>query len=122
MVAHVAVDAATGTVRVRRITVAHDCGLIINPDGVRNQIEGNVLQALSRALKEEVHFDGRGRAGDGDGGGGDRQRDLRGNGGAAASGAVHAGSGARGAGDLTSFDLITSQPPSLPQGRGTMEV
>jgi CO/xanthine dehydrogenase Mo-binding subunit len=61
MVAHVAVDAATGTVRVRRITVAHDCGLIINPDGVRNQIEGNVLQALSRALKEEVHFDVRGQ-------------------------------------------------------------
>jgi len=61
MVAHVAVDAATGTVRVRRITVAHDCGLIINPNGVRNQIEGNVLQALSRALKEEVHFDVRGQ-------------------------------------------------------------
>jgi CO/xanthine dehydrogenase Mo-binding subunit len=60
MVAHVAVDAASGTVRVRRITVAHDCGLIINPDGVRNQIEGNVLQALSRALKEEVHFDAHG--------------------------------------------------------------
>jgi CO/xanthine dehydrogenase Mo-binding subunit len=61
MVAHVAVDVATGAVRVRRITVAHDCGLIINPDGVRNQIEGNVLQALSRTLKEEVRFDARGQ-------------------------------------------------------------
>jgi CO/xanthine dehydrogenase Mo-binding subunit len=57
MVAHVAVDEASGALRVRRITVAHDCGLIVNPDGVRNQVEGNVLQALSRALKEEIHFD-----------------------------------------------------------------
>jgi nicotinate dehydrogenase subunit B len=44
-------------VRVPRVVVAHDCGLIINPDGVRNQIEGNVIQSLSRALKEEVQFD-----------------------------------------------------------------
>ncbi len=43
--------------RVRRVVVAHDCGLIINPDGVKNQIEGNVIQSLSRALKEEVRFD-----------------------------------------------------------------
>jgi CO/xanthine dehydrogenase Mo-binding subunit len=55
-VADVAVDGATGAVRVRRIIVAHDCGQIINPDGVRNQIEGNVIQSLSRALKEEVQF------------------------------------------------------------------
>ncbi|MCG7600215.1 molybdopterin-dependent oxidoreductase [Halomonas sp. McH1-25] len=44
-------------VRVRKVTVAHDCGRIINPDGLRNQIEGNVLQATSRALKEEILFD-----------------------------------------------------------------
>jgi nicotinate dehydrogenase subunit B len=56
-VAHVAVDEATGAVRVRRMVVAHDCGLIVNPDGVRNQVEGNVIQALSRALKEEIRFD-----------------------------------------------------------------
>jgi nicotinate dehydrogenase subunit B len=55
-VAEVVVDGATGAVRVRRIVVAHDCGQIINPDGVRNQIEGNVIQSLSRALKEEVQF------------------------------------------------------------------
>jgi CO/xanthine dehydrogenase Mo-binding subunit len=61
MVAHVAVDEATGAVRVRRIVVAHDCGLIVNPDGVRNQVEGNVIQALSRALKEEVRFDAGGQ-------------------------------------------------------------
>jgi len=55
-VAEVAVDVATGAVRVQRVVVAHDCGQVINPDGVRNQIEGNVIQSLSRALKEEVQF------------------------------------------------------------------
>jgi nicotinate dehydrogenase subunit B len=55
-VAEVAVDTASGAVRVQRIVVAHDCGQIINPDGVRNQIEGNVIQSLSRALKEEYRF------------------------------------------------------------------
>jgi nicotinate dehydrogenase subunit B len=57
MVAEVEVDQASGAIAVRRVVVAHDCGMIINPDGVRNQIEGNVIQALSRALKEEVRFD-----------------------------------------------------------------
>ena len=47
----------TGAVRVRRVCIAHDCGLIVNPDGVRNQIEGNVVQAISRTLKESVRFD-----------------------------------------------------------------
>ena len=47
----------TGLVRVRRVCVAHDCGLIVNPDGLRNQIEGNVVQAISRTLKEAVRFD-----------------------------------------------------------------
>jgi CO/xanthine dehydrogenase Mo-binding subunit len=61
MVAEVEVDQASGDVRVRRVVVSHDCGLIINPDGVRNQIEGNVIQALSRALKEEVRFDQNGQ-------------------------------------------------------------
>jgi CO/xanthine dehydrogenase Mo-binding subunit len=61
MVAHVAVDEVSGALQVRRIVVAHDCGLIVNPDGVRNQVEGNVIQALSRALKEEVHFDAGGQ-------------------------------------------------------------
>jgi nicotinate dehydrogenase subunit B len=56
-VAHVQVDTFSGNVRVKRIVVAHDCGLIINPDGLRNQIEGNTIQSLSRALKEEVLFD-----------------------------------------------------------------
>jgi len=56
-VVDVEVQPATGAVRVRRVCVAHDCGLIINPDGVRNQIEGNVIQAISRTLKEAVRFD-----------------------------------------------------------------
>ncbi|MGZ3662866.1 MAG: molybdopterin cofactor-binding domain-containing protein [Ktedonobacterales bacterium] len=56
-VAEVKVDENTGAVRVRRVVVAHDCGLIVNPDGVRNQIEGNIIQSLSRALLEEVRFD-----------------------------------------------------------------
>ncbi len=56
-IAQVQVDPASGTLTVKRIVVAHDCGLIINPDGLKNQIEGNVIQSLSRALKEEVQFD-----------------------------------------------------------------
>ena len=56
-IADVQVNRKSGVVRVKRVIVAHDCGLIINPDGVKNQIEGNVIQSLSRALKEEVQFD-----------------------------------------------------------------
>jgi CO/xanthine dehydrogenase Mo-binding subunit len=47
---------ATSQVRVRRLTVAVDAGLIINPDGVENQIEGGAIQATSWALKERVRF------------------------------------------------------------------
>jgi nicotinate dehydrogenase subunit B len=57
VVVEVAVDTKTGKVRVPKVYVAHDCGLIVNPDGLRNQIEGNVIQTLSRALKEQVTFD-----------------------------------------------------------------
>jgi CO/xanthine dehydrogenase Mo-binding subunit len=60
VVVEVEVARATGGVRVTRAWVAHDCGLVINPDGLRNQIEGNVIQTISRALKEEVAFDRRG--------------------------------------------------------------
>jgi len=56
-VAEVEVEKATGKVKVKRITIAHDCGLIANPDGVKNQIEGNVVQGVSRALLEEIQFD-----------------------------------------------------------------
>jgi CO/xanthine dehydrogenase Mo-binding subunit len=59
MVAEVAVARASGIITVRRLIVAHDCGPISNPDGVRNQIEGGALQGLSRALGEEVTWDDR---------------------------------------------------------------
>jgi nicotinate dehydrogenase subunit B len=57
VVVSVRVDRATGKVRAERVAVAHDCGLIVNPDGLKNQIEGNIVQTLSRALLEEVRFD-----------------------------------------------------------------
>jgi CO/xanthine dehydrogenase Mo-binding subunit len=51
------VDRRTGAIRVRRVACAHDCGLVINPGALRAQIEGNILQTLSRTLHEEVAFD-----------------------------------------------------------------
>lgn len=56
-IAQVAVDAESGDVQVQKVTCAIDCGLVINPDGVANQVEGGVIQALSWMLKEEVTFD-----------------------------------------------------------------
>jgi CO/xanthine dehydrogenase Mo-binding subunit len=53
----VAVERATGRIRVTRVVCAHDCGLMINPDCVQAQLEGNILQTLSRALHEEVVYD-----------------------------------------------------------------
>lgn len=55
--AEVEVTSSTGDVWVRRVVVVHDCGLVINPDGLKNQIEGNVIQGISRTLIEEVGFD-----------------------------------------------------------------
>ena len=52
-----AVERSSGTIRVERVVCAHDCGQIINPDGVRAQVEGSILQTLSRVLMEEVKFD-----------------------------------------------------------------
>src|SRR5437763_677431 len=56
-VADVAVDNRTGDVSVTRVVAGQDSGLMINPDGVRHQIHGNVIQSTSRALMEEVSFD-----------------------------------------------------------------
>ena len=56
VVADVEVNRKTGKVRCTRFTVAHDCGQIINPDGLRNQIEGNVVQTVSRTLIEDLQF------------------------------------------------------------------
>jgi nicotinate dehydrogenase subunit B len=56
-IADVAVNKATGEVNVTRVVAGQDSGLMINPDGVRHQIHGNVVQSTSRALMEEVSFD-----------------------------------------------------------------
>jgi nicotinate dehydrogenase subunit B len=58
MVADVAVERSTGVVSVERIFVSHDCGLMVNPDGVLNQVQGCVIQTASRTLYEEMGFDG----------------------------------------------------------------
>lgn len=56
-VAEVEVNRKTGEVRVTRVCVGHDCGQIINPDGLANQIEGGVIQTVSRTLLEQVQWD-----------------------------------------------------------------
>ena len=56
-VAEVEVNRKTGAVRVTRVCVGHDCGQIINPDGLANQIEGGVIQTVSRTLIEQVEWD-----------------------------------------------------------------
>jgi nicotinate dehydrogenase subunit B len=56
-IAEVEVDRKTGRVWVKRLVCAHDCGLVINPEGLRRTIEGGMLHSLSRALHEEVQFD-----------------------------------------------------------------
>lgn len=57
VIAEVEVDRRSGRVWCKRVTVAHDCGLIINPGSLKLVIEANVIQGLSRALHEEVWFD-----------------------------------------------------------------
>jgi nicotinate dehydrogenase subunit B len=56
-VAEVEVDLATGALSVTRVVVGQDSGLVINPAGVQHQIHGNVIQSVSRAIKEQVQFD-----------------------------------------------------------------
>ena len=57
IVAEVEVNPKTGRIWPRKITVAHDCGRVVNPKGLHNVIEGNVCHAISRTLFEEVAFD-----------------------------------------------------------------
>jgi nicotinate dehydrogenase subunit B len=57
IVAEVEIDRRAGRIWARKFTVAHDCGQIINPDGLRHTIEGNIVQGISRTLWEEVLFD-----------------------------------------------------------------
>jgi CO/xanthine dehydrogenase Mo-binding subunit len=57
-IAEVEVNRQTGRVWVKRLVCAHDCGLVINPEALRRTIECGMLHSLSRALHEEVQFDG----------------------------------------------------------------
>ena len=56
-VAEVEVNRDSGEVRVTRVCVGHDCGQIVNPDGLANQVEGGVIQTVSRTLMEQVTWD-----------------------------------------------------------------
>jgi CO/xanthine dehydrogenase Mo-binding subunit len=56
LVVDVAVDPDAGSVRVLRAFAAADVGQVINPDGVKNQIEGGIVQSTSWTLKEQVRF------------------------------------------------------------------
>jgi CO/xanthine dehydrogenase Mo-binding subunit len=58
-VVEVEVDRRTGIVRIMRFVMAHDCGLVINPLGLTQTLQANVVQTLSRTMKEEVRFDRR---------------------------------------------------------------
>jgi CO/xanthine dehydrogenase Mo-binding subunit len=57
-VAEVEVNQNTGVIQVKKIYVAHDCGQIVNPDGVINQIQGGAIQTVSRVLMEQVKWAG----------------------------------------------------------------
>ncbi|HEY8535295.1 MAG TPA: molybdopterin cofactor-binding domain-containing protein, partial [Vicinamibacterales bacterium] len=57
MIAEVEVNRETGAILVRRCVLALDCGPVSNPDGVRNQLEGGVIQGISRTLRETVTWD-----------------------------------------------------------------
>jgi len=59
LIAEVEVDQPTGRVQPKRFVIGHDCGAISNPEGLRNQIEGGILQGMSRALGEEITWDDR---------------------------------------------------------------
>ena len=58
LIAEVKVDKQTGDVQVKRVVCAMDIGLVINPEGVKLQVEGSVTMGLGYALTEEVHFKG----------------------------------------------------------------
>jgi nicotinate dehydrogenase subunit B len=53
----VEINRTTGKIQVIKICAGVDCGLIVNPDGLRAQVEGAIIQGISRALLEEINFD-----------------------------------------------------------------
>jgi isoquinoline 1-oxidoreductase len=54
--AEVTVDAATGDVKIERLVTAFECGAVLNPEHLKNQIEGCVVMGLGGALFEEIQF------------------------------------------------------------------
>ena len=58
VIAEAEVNRETGGIFVKRLVCAHDCGLVINPQGLSHTVECGMLHGLSRALWEEVRFDG----------------------------------------------------------------
>ncbi|AOB33433.1 isoquinoline 1-oxidoreductase [Bordetella sp. H567] len=57
VVVQVEVDKRNGGIRVTDVWCSHDCGQVVNPDGVRNQVEGGIVQTISRTLMEQITFD-----------------------------------------------------------------
>ncbi len=56
-VAQVAVDMTTGVIKVEKITVSVDPGIVVNPSQLKRQVEGGSVMGVSMTLLEETHFD-----------------------------------------------------------------
>ncbi len=54
----IAIDPGSGKVRVRRVSTAFECGAIVNPDHLKNQVEGAVMMGIGGALFEAIEFEG----------------------------------------------------------------
>jgi CO/xanthine dehydrogenase Mo-binding subunit len=59
LVVDIEIERASGKITLTRACIAFDCGLVLNPDGLVSQVEGGLLQGLSRTLHEQVTFDRR---------------------------------------------------------------
>jgi CO/xanthine dehydrogenase Mo-binding subunit len=59
LVVDITVERSSGKITLQQACIAFDCGFVLNPDGLLNQVEGGLLQGLSRALHEQVKFDRR---------------------------------------------------------------
>jgi CO/xanthine dehydrogenase Mo-binding subunit len=57
IVMEVEVERETGEIKIHRVNAAVDAGQAVNPDGIRNQVEGGIIQSLSWAIHEEMTFD-----------------------------------------------------------------
>ena len=55
--AEVAIDRATGRVRVTRVVQSFECGAVVNPEHLKNQIEGAIVQGIGGALFEAIRFE-----------------------------------------------------------------